>query len=221
MTKTYSKDDLHTRGITRIFLIGYMGAGKSETAKALAELYDCNSLDMDAFIEANAGMSIRQIFMKFGEHEFRNREAALLDQLCAASPKADSSKTDSAKAAGFKGGSSGGEADLLRKDDLLIVACGGGIILDDLNRDVLKKHVVVFLDCDAETMFQRVRNDDNRPNAFLDITDDDTRLHEFTQRYRQRYAHYVETALVHVNVGEKTPRQLADEIAEALLEEAV
>lgn len=61
---------------TNIALIGYMGTGKTIVGQALAEKLDMNLVEMDWFIEQEAGMSIPEIFSKENEIGFREREIA-------------------------------------------------------------------------------------------------------------------------------------------------
>lgn len=58
----------------RIFLCGFMGAGKSTIGKRLAEKLDVPFWDLDDYIEKEAGKNIPQIFKENGEPEFRNLE---------------------------------------------------------------------------------------------------------------------------------------------------
>ena len=64
-----------------IFLIGFMGVGKSTIAKILAKKLEAELVEMDETIEAEAGMSINQIFEKFGEQNFRDLETALVERI--------------------------------------------------------------------------------------------------------------------------------------------
>jgi shikimate kinase len=57
-----------------IVFIGFMGSGKTVVGKALAVKLDRRFLDTDAMIEAEVGISIKEIFKKFGEHKFREIE---------------------------------------------------------------------------------------------------------------------------------------------------
>ena len=57
-----------------IVLCGFMGCGKSTIGKQLARLTGYTFVDMDAYIEQKAGMSIPQIFDTFGEGHFRDLE---------------------------------------------------------------------------------------------------------------------------------------------------
>lgn len=58
----------------RIFLVGYMGSGKSTVAKKLATRLGITAIDLDAEIERKAGKSITQIFELEGETAFRELE---------------------------------------------------------------------------------------------------------------------------------------------------
>lgn len=61
-----------------IFLIGYMGSGKSTLGKALAARCDIRFIDLDDYIEAKAGKKIREIFADEGENAFRHMERECL-----------------------------------------------------------------------------------------------------------------------------------------------
>lgn len=64
-----------------IYLIGYMGCGKSTLGKALAARCDIRFVDMDDYIESRAGKSIREIFASEGEAAFREMERNTLNEL--------------------------------------------------------------------------------------------------------------------------------------------
>lgn len=64
-----------------IFLIGFMGVGKSTIAKLLAKELQAELIEMDETIEAEAGMSINEMFEKFGEQHFRDLETALIERV--------------------------------------------------------------------------------------------------------------------------------------------
>jgi shikimate kinase len=65
-----------------IFLIGYRGAGKTMTARLLADLLRWHWLDADAILEERAGRSIRRIFAEAGEQAFRDLETTILQECC-------------------------------------------------------------------------------------------------------------------------------------------
>jgi shikimate kinase len=61
-----------------IFLIGFMGAGKSTIAKELQKRLGMNLVEMDARIVEEQGMSINDIFAQYGENHFRDIESQLI-----------------------------------------------------------------------------------------------------------------------------------------------
>lgn len=63
-----------------------MGAGKTSVGKRLSELLSVPFFDSDDEIESAAGMTIPEIFDKFGEDEFRRGEAAVLGRLVGNGP---------------------------------------------------------------------------------------------------------------------------------------
>lgn len=67
--------------VSRIFLIGFMGSGKSTLGKALAADIGYDFVDLDKVIESQCHMPITEIFGKFGEHGFREKERDALHSL--------------------------------------------------------------------------------------------------------------------------------------------
>src|SRR5262245_4177165 len=65
----------------RIFLVGFMGAGKTTVGRVLAQLLQHRFFDLDEIIEKDAGKSVRQIFTEDGELEFRRVEKKALESL--------------------------------------------------------------------------------------------------------------------------------------------
>lgn len=61
-----------------IYLIGFMGAGKSTVAKELVAAAGATGVEMDQRIEEQQKMAITEIFEKFGEEHFRDLETELL-----------------------------------------------------------------------------------------------------------------------------------------------
>jgi shikimate kinase len=64
-----------------IFLIGYMGSGKTSKGKNLARALQVPFIDLDSKIEEKTGQSIPEIFEKEGEQSFRETEASVLRNL--------------------------------------------------------------------------------------------------------------------------------------------
>ena len=62
----------------RIYLVGFMGSGKSTVAPLLAGLLGYGWIDVDAEVEAGSGLSVREIFARDGEAGFRRLEREAL-----------------------------------------------------------------------------------------------------------------------------------------------
>lgn len=61
-----------------IFLIGFMGCGKSTNARYLSRVTGAVQMEMDQEIVKSQGMAITEIFAKFGEPYFRDLETELV-----------------------------------------------------------------------------------------------------------------------------------------------
>ena len=64
-----------------IVLCGFMGCGKSTVGKNIARKSGRSFIDMDAYIEEKAGMTVSEIFDKYGESGFRDIEHAVCMEL--------------------------------------------------------------------------------------------------------------------------------------------
>lgn len=67
----------------RIYLIGYMGSGKSTVGKGLAANLNLSFIDMDDYIEERNHKTIPRIFAEDGEDTFRKLEQKALQELSA------------------------------------------------------------------------------------------------------------------------------------------
>jgi shikimate kinase len=65
-----------------VYLIGFMGSGKSTIGPILANTIGYDFLDVDRIIEGNEGMSIREIFQSKGEEHFRRCEREIVRETC-------------------------------------------------------------------------------------------------------------------------------------------
>ncbi len=74
---------MRMEGASNIVLVGPMGAGKSVVGALLARRLGLAFVDVDAAVEAEAGMRIAGLFRSEGEAAFRARESALLDRCLA------------------------------------------------------------------------------------------------------------------------------------------
>ncbi|MGM0844272.1 MAG: shikimate kinase [Bacillota bacterium] len=64
-----------------IFLIGFMGSGKSTIGQELANQLNTNFVDTDQLIEEKYEMTIEEIFRVHGEERFREMETKVLEDL--------------------------------------------------------------------------------------------------------------------------------------------
>lgn len=116
-------------GVRAVFLVGFMGSGKSSLGQELARRLHWEFVDLDARIEARQGQSISEIFQKQGEPEFRLAETAALREL-----------TES-----------------LERNS--VVALGGGAFAQEKNRELLRHWPSVFLEAPVDELWQRSSDD--------------------------------------------------------------
>ncbi|MDY6352168.1 MAG: shikimate kinase [Lachnospiraceae bacterium] len=116
-----------------IYLIGFMGCGKTSTGIELACLLGCPFLDTDQLIVDREGMSIPDIFAKEGERGFRKIETAVFRDL--------SGDTK----------------------DAVVSCGGGAVLRDENVILMKKSGRVIRLSADARTVYDRVKGDSNRP----------------------------------------------------------
>ncbi|MGI5892592.1 MAG: shikimate kinase [Bacillota bacterium] len=64
-----------------IVLIGFMGSGKTVIGRAVSRLTDYEFVDTDGEIEKVTGLTINQIFKKYGQRRFRSEEELVLKKL--------------------------------------------------------------------------------------------------------------------------------------------
>src|SRR5688500_7926474 len=65
----------------KVFLIGFMGSGKSTVGKKLAQKMTLDFIDLDAYIEKQRQKTISYFFENFGEEKFREIERDALAEL--------------------------------------------------------------------------------------------------------------------------------------------
>lgn len=76
-------DTKASQRLQAVFLVGFMGAGKTSVGQALARRLGWRFLDLDDRIELREGRSITEIFRDSGEAAFRQAESAALAELLA------------------------------------------------------------------------------------------------------------------------------------------
>ena len=66
--------------VDRVYLTGFMGAGKTATGRGLAAALKWRFVDLDGRVEAVAGQSVPEIIERRGEEAFRSLERAALEE---------------------------------------------------------------------------------------------------------------------------------------------
>lgn len=101
--------------------------------------------------------------------------------------------------------------DLLQRRDI-VLATGGGAVLQRENRELLKRSgTVIYLKAAVDDLWRRTRQDRNRP--LLQTSDPRQRLLEL---YAQRDPLYRETAHIIAESGKRSARHLAQELAQVI-----
>ena len=67
--------------ISNIYLVGFMGSGKTTVGRLLSKKIGFLYIDLDKKIEKNEGLSISHIIQRFGEERFRELESELLSTI--------------------------------------------------------------------------------------------------------------------------------------------
>lgn len=162
-----------------VFLVGFMGAGKTTVSRKLARLTGAASIDMDRFIERRCDKAIKDIFAEIGESGFRAIETDVLRELAEGEPR--------------------------------FISCGGGVVLKEENREILKgAGCVVYLKVTAEEAASRISDLSTRP-LFGDL--------EQAQRVIDgRLAYYEEVANLQIETAGRGSGSIAHEVAGTLKE---
>jgi shikimate kinase len=117
-----------------IYLVGLMGSGKTTIGRQIAKRLGRDCVDSDHEIVARTGVTIPTIFEIEGEAGFRRRETQIL-------------------------------AEIIQRDrPPIVLATGGGIVLAEENRRLLRANGwVVYLDVAPRILWARTQHDRNRP----------------------------------------------------------
>ena len=174
--------------MSTIFLLGFMGSGKSAVARALSRQLNLPLVDLDARIEHEIGTSIAQFFASKGENAFREVETRVLTEV------------SEEKAVVSLGG---GVPTRLQNRQMLQDSARKGAL-------------VVYLAAQSETLAQRIRRQPGkRPlidgGGALDLEQTKARVEELLD---EREAFYRDCASFEVQTDERTIPQIAGIIAD-------
>jgi shikimate kinase len=121
-----------------IYLVGFMGSGKTTVGRLLADRLGWRFVDLDGEIEAEQKTTIAQIFEDQGEERFRELEAEAIRKW----------------------------VHVVRSGRPVVLALGGGAFARPDNAEYLGSNgVTVWLDCPLERLRRRVAVNSDRPLA--------------------------------------------------------
>ena len=171
---------------TALFLVGFMGAGKTRVGRALAQRLNWSFEDLDERIEQREHRTVSQIFRDFGEPEFRRAEHAALQSVL----------------------------EEIRSGAVKIVALGGGAFVQEHNSALLRASGVptVFLDAPVEELWQRCCTQASEAGTERPLL---RSIDQFRQLYEARRPAYLRASMG-VQTGHRTLDEIASEIAEEL-----
>lgn len=119
-----------------VFLLGFMGCGKTTTGRLLAQRLGWNFVDLDETLERRQGRTIAQIFAEEGEPYFRQVERRLLEETLAQAEQIP-----------------------------VVVALGGGTFAQPDNFELIRANggITIWLYCPVEELRRRCRGMTHRP----------------------------------------------------------
>jgi shikimate kinase len=172
-----------------IYLIGFMGTGKSSIGSLLAAQLECTFIDTDSVIEAQEGMTIRQIFSKNGEAQFREMEKRVLIEL-----------TEEYQRDGF------------------VMSTGGGMPCFSENLNYMKKNgILIYIKSTIDNITERVKESEARPIIHrIEKTGDVKSGLEALLKERERY--YLQADITVTNTKKDEAAEIAKKIQKQLCE---
>ena len=181
-----------TRSRRSIFLIGLRGSGKTTVARILAGQRRAAVVDLDHELVDKTGMSIADMFARYGQAYFRRVESDVLR-----------STLETARSKS------------------LIVSTGGGVVVRQVNRERLRRSnaMRVYLRCDAEELDRRVRQDAHTAASRPALTEL-SGVAEIAKLLEIREPWYRQVATHTIDVTRLSPEQTAGMIAKLYLEAA-
>jgi shikimate kinase len=156
------------RSSNTVFLVGFMGAGKTSVGRALGQRLNWVFEDLDHRIEQREGRKIAEIFRDSGEPAFRLAEWAALRQVLRES-----------------------QAGVAR-----IVALGGGAFVQQKNAALLNaaRLPVVFLDATVEELWQRCQRQSGLERPLRGNLRQFRQLYEVRRKHYLRASLKIETS---------------------------
>ena len=94
-----------------------------------------------------------------------------------------------------------------------VISCGGGIVLDEKNRNLLKSYLVVLLKAKPETIAERLKEDNDRPLLKLN---NEEKINKIKQILDERQYFYNDVADYSINTDNCIPKEIARKIIESI-----
>lgn len=116
-----------------VFLVGFMGAGKTSVARKLARMAGVASVDMDTYIERCEHKRVKDIFAEVGEEGFRAIETQTLYELG------------------------------MKKDPMVVSCGGGVVLRPENRKALSELGLVVYLSVTAVEAASRISDVSSRP----------------------------------------------------------
>jgi shikimate kinase len=181
-----SKRPAAKKRVSIVFLVGFMGAGKSTVGRALGRQLNWLFEDLDDRIERAEKRRVAEIFRDSGEPDFRRAEHAALRQVLEE----------------HKGGVA------------RVVALGGGAFVQKENAKLLQSAGVptVFLEAPVDELWQRCRSEAEKNGTQRPLL---SAFDEFRKLYRVRRKNYAK-AMVRVETGDREIDAVTAEIVRRL-----
>jgi shikimate kinase len=121
-----------------LYVVGFMGAGKTTVGRHLAHRLGWSFFDTDEEIERSEGCSIAELFVQRGEAEFRRLETQIIQH----------------------------HVRFIERGRPAVLALGGGAFAEPSNRQILGYNgISIWLDCTFAVVERRVAQNAGRPLA--------------------------------------------------------
>lgn len=173
--------------LNTIFLIGYMGAGKSVVGKLLSQINGFNFYDLDEYIEAKEGKKVSEIFNQNNEVYFRKIENKYLKEIS------------------------------LLKDNKIISTGGGTPCFQNNFEIINESpnSTSIYLKANIDVLVNRLKDSiDNRP--IISHLTDEYKLKEFITKHLFERNYYYEKSRIKIVTDNLEPTEIVKLIASKL-----
>lgn len=181
-----------------ILLMGFTASGKTTLGNLLASYLKCPFIDMDNEITKKVTMSVRAFYKKHGKKVFQDVEFSVLKEICN-----------------------------LKNIDMMIVSAGGGLIENNLARNLIKTLLsnteilkVFFLHVSKKILFKRLSSKSKKEHSFPAFLQEaynnqmnlKTQLkyakHQFYKIYKKRMKLQREINAIKIRVRKLKPKKI-------------